>query len=640
MITLRNLSLQRGTKRLFNEVNITINACQKVGFIGANGSGKSSLFALLLEQLHQDAGDIELPSNLIIAHVAQEMPTVSMPAIDYVIDGDKELREIEAALTAAQQAGDGMREASLHAQFEAIDGYTARARAAQLMHGLGFAVTDVEKRLNEFSGGWRMRLNLACALMCRSDLLLLDEPTNHLDLDAVLWFEQWLKRYPGTLLLISHDRDFLDNVVDTIAHIEQQNINLYTGNYEAYERQRAAKLALQQASYQKQQREIAHIQSFVDRFRYKATKAKQAQSRLNALARMEKIAPAHIDSAFHFSFPPISQKGAGGDLIHFKKVSVGYTDTPVLEKIMLRIVPGTRLGLLGPNGAGKSTLIKLLAGQLTHQQGQCTLGEGLQIGYFAQHQLEQLRGEDSPLQHLQRLDTKATEQSLRNFLGGFGFVGDMALAPVAPFSGGEKARLALALLVWQRPNVLLLDEPTNHLDLEMRHALTLALQDYAGALVIVSHDRHLLRTTTEELLLVANGRVNAFEGDLADYRQWLFEHRKSSLTLLDKRGESPSGKKPTEQTLTRLEKKRIEAQQREQRRPLQNRLKKIEKALDNLTAEKAAVEALLANPASYEDNEKINEYIRQQTTLAEQLVKTEETWLEVTEALEALDLKN
>jgi len=401
-----------------------------------------------------------------------------------------------------------------------------------------------------------------------TDLLLLDEPTNHLDLDAVLWFEQWLKRYPGTLLLISHDRDFLDNVVDTIAHIEQQNINLYTGNYEAYERQRAAKLALQQATYQKQQREIAHIQSFVDRFRYKATKAKQAQSRINALARMEKIAAAHIDSAFNFSFPPISQKGAGGDLIRLEKVSVGYTDTPVLEKIMLRIVPGSRLGLLGPNGAGKSTLIKLLAGQLKHKQGQCTLGEGLQIGYFAQHQLEQLRGEDSPLQHLQRLDTKTTEQSLRNFMGGFGFVGDMALAPVAPFSGGEKARLALALLVWQRPNVLLLDEPTNHLDLEMRHALTLALQDYAGALVIVSHDRHLLRTTTEELLLVANGRVKAFEGDLADYRQWLFEHRKSSLTLLDKRGESSVGKKYTDQTLTRLEKKRLEAQQREQRRPL------------------------------------------------------------------------
>ncbi|HEC86056.1 MAG TPA: ATP-binding cassette domain-containing protein [Thioploca sp.] len=629
MITLRNLSLQRGTKLLFNEVNITINAGQKVGFIGANGSGKSSLFALLLEQLHQDAGDVELPSSLIIAHVAQEMLAVSMPAIEYVIDGDKELREIEAALAAAQQAGDGMREASLHAQFEAIDGYTARARAAQLMHGLGFAVTDDEKPVKEFSGGWRMRLNLACALMCRSDLLLLDEPTNHLDLDAVLWFEQWLKRYPGTLLLISHDRDFLDNVVDTIAHIEQQNINLYTGNYEAYERQRAAKLALQQATYQKQQREIAHIQSFVDRFRYKATKAKQAQSRINALARMEKIAAAHIDSAFNFSFPPISQKGAGGDLIRLEKVSVGYTDTPVLEKIMLRIVPGSRLGLLGPNGAGKSTLIKLLAGQLKHKQGQCTLGEGLQIGYFAQHQLEQLRGEDSPLQHLQRLDTKTTEQSLRNFMGGFGFVGDMALAPVAPFSGGEKARLALALLVWQRPNVLLLDEPTNHLDLEMRHALTLALQDYAGALVIVSHDRHLLRTTTEELLLVANGRVKAFEGDLADYRQWLFEHRKSSLTLLDKRGESSVGKKYTDQTLTRLEKKRLEAQQREQRRPLQNRLKKIEKELDKLTAEKAAVEALLANPASYEDKNKVNDYIRQQVTLAEQLVKTEETWLEV-----------
>ncbi|HIE02915.1 MAG TPA: ATP-binding cassette domain-containing protein [Thiotrichaceae bacterium] len=634
MITLRNLSLQRGLKLLFNQVNITINMGQKVGLIGANGCGKSTLLALLRGELHSDEGDMDLPPQLTIAHVAQETPAVSQPAIEYVLDGDQALREIEAGLVQATQAGDGMREARLHAQFEGIDGYTARARAAQLMHGLGFVVNEDDKLVNAFSGGWRMRLNLARALMCRSDLLLLDEPTNHLDLDAVLWFEQWLRRYQGTLLLISHDRDFLDNVVNIIAHIEHQSVNLYTGNYEFFERQRAEKLALQQAAYEKQQREITHLQVFVDRFRYKATKAKQAQSRLKALARMEKIAAAHVDSPFHFGFEqPVQMPN---QLIHLDKVSVGYTSIPVLEKISLRITPGSRLGLLGQNGAGKSTLIKLLAGQLESLQGECICGDGLQIGYFAQHQLEQLRGEESPLQHLQSLDAKATEQSLRNFLGGFAFLGDMAVSPVEPFSGGEKARLALALIVWQRPNVLLLDEPTNHLDLEMRHALTLALQDYSGALVIVSHDRHLLRTTTEELVLVANGRVKAFEGDLADYRQWLFEQRSeqrnaSSFTASQK----GKGANQANQAGNRLEKKRLDAAQREQRRSLQNRLKKIEVELDKLTGEKTAVEALLADPSVYDDKNKLNEYIRQQAVLSEQLEEIEESWLEVTEALEA-----
>ncbi|MEK8020495.1 MAG: ATP-binding cassette domain-containing protein [Candidatus Parabeggiatoa sp.] len=634
MITLRNLSLQRGLKLLFNQVNITINMGQKVGLIGANGCGKSTLLALLRGELHSDEGDMDLPPQLTIAHVAQETPAVSQAAIEYVLDGDQALREIEAALVQATQAGDGMREARLHAQFEGIDGYTARARAAQLMHGLGFVVNEDDKLVNAFSGGWRMRLNLARALMCRSDLLLLDEPTNHLDLDAVLWFEQWLRRYQGTLLLISHDRDFLDNVVNIIAHIEHQSVNLYTGNYEFFERQRAEKLALQQAAYEKQQREITHLQVFVDRFRYKATKAKQAQSRLKALARMEKIAAAHVDSPFHFGFEqPVQMPN---QLIHLDKVSVGYTSIPVLEKINLRITPGSRLGLLGQNGAGKSTLIKLLAGQLESLQGECICGDGLQIGYFAQHQLEQLRGEESPLQHLQSLDAKATEQSLRNFLGGFAFLGDMAVSPVEPFSGGEKARLALALIVWQRPNVLLLDEPTNHLDLEMRHALTLALQDYSGALVIVSHDRHLLRTTTEELVLVANGRVKAFEGDLADYRQWLFEQRSeqrnaSSFTASQK----GKGANQANQAGNRLEKKRLDAAQREQRRSLQNRLKKIEVELDKLTAEKTAVEALLADPSVYDDKNKLNEFIHQQAVLSKKLEEIEESWLEVTEALEA-----
>jgi ATP-binding cassette subfamily F protein 3 len=553
------------------------------------------------------------------------MPAISKPAIEYILDGDKELRKIEANLVAAQKADDGMREARIHAQFDTIDGYTARARAAQLMHGLGFAVNQNEKPVNEFSGGWRTRLNLAQALMCRSDLLLLDEPTNHLDLDAVLWLEQWLKHYQGTLLLISHDRDFLDNVINSIAHIERKNVTLYSGNYDAFERQRAANLALQEAAYKKQQREVVHIQSFVDRFRSKATKAKQVQSRINALARMEKIAQAHVDSPFHFDFKPPEK--TPNQLIYLDNISFGYTETPILEKVTLQITAGSRFGLLGPNGAGKSTLIKLLAGLLKAQEGECTLGDGLQMGYFAQHQLEQLCDEDSPLQHLQRLDSQATEQSLRQFLGGFDFIGDMALAPVAPFSGGEKARLALALLIWQRPNVLLLDEPTNHLDLEMRHALTLALTDYTGALIIVSHDRHLLRTTTDQLLLVANKRVINYEGDLADYGQWLVEHRAAQRGL--KEGVSV-------QTMSRSEKKLVEAQQRDQRRSLQNRLKKVEKALDKLIEEKSAIEAVLADPKTYDEKDNIKETVRQQAELTAQLQETEESWLEITEALENL----
>ena len=632
MITLRNLSLQRGTKQLFQQVSFTIHARQKVGFIGANGCGKSSLLELLRGQIHQDAGEVELPTQLTIASVEQETPAVSTPAIDYVLDGDQELRKIERELQVAQQADDGMAEANLHAQFDAADGYTAKARAAQLMHGLGFEIIEDNKPVNEFSGGWRMRLNLAQALMCRSDLLLLDEPTNHLDLDAVLWFEQWLKRYPGTLLLISHDRDFLDNVVDNIAHIEHQTITLYTGNYEAYVKRRAANLALQQAVYQKQQREIAHIQAFVERFRYKATKAKQAQSRLKSLVRMEKIAAVHADSPFHFSFkPPLH---APHQLLILDEIGVGYTDSPVLAKVSLQITPGLRLGLLGPNGAGKSTLIKLLAGILEPMYGELHLGEGLQVGYFAQHQLEQLCSEDNSLQHLQRLAPNISEQVLRDFLGGFGFNGDMALAPIAPFSGGEKARLALALVVWQRPNVLLLDEPTNHLDLEMRHALTLALQDYVGALIIVSHDRHLLRTTTDQLLLVANEQVTMFDGDLADYRQWLFDHRTEQRNFST---ENSTNLSSSADKSVRAEKKRFQADQREQRRPLQNRLKRIETDLDKLTKEKTTLEALLADPNTYDDKDKLTKYIHQQALVAKQLQNTEEMWLEVLESLELLD---
>jgi len=617
MITLRNLALRRGIKLLFQEVNLTFHAGQKIGFVGANGCGKSSLFSLLRGELQADAGEVSISGKLKIAHVQQEMPTTDRTALDYVLDGDGELREIEAALLAEP---DGIHAAELHARFEVIGGYTAQARGAQLLHGLGFTPQDEQKPVNHFSGGWRMRLNLVQALMCRSEVLLLDEPTNHLDLDAVLWFEQWLKRYPGTLLLISHDRDFLDAVVDHIAHASDKNIDLYTGTYSDFERQRAEKLTLHQAIYEKQQREIAHMQDFVARFRAQATKARQAQSRLKALARMEVIAPAHVDSPFNFEFqPPASVPSV---LLNLDEISLGYQE-PILEKVTLQIVAGMRVGLLGANGAGKSTLIKCLSGLLKPLNGKIIFHENLKIGYFAQHQIEQLENDHSALYHVQRLDAQATEQSIRNFLGGFAFRGDMVDCPIAPFSGGEKARLALALLVWQRPNLLLLDEPTNHLDLDMRHALTVALQDYEGALVIVSHDRHLLRTTTDQLFLVASQQVKLFEGDLDDYRQWLLEEKKNAENKL-----SPQ--------VSREEKKRADAAQREQRRGLQNKLKQLEKQLEKLSSEKNQLETLLADPAVYSDKVKIRQYSQQRIEIIEQLQQVEESWLEVCETLETL----
>ena len=635
MLTLRQLSLQRGGKPLFDQVSLTVYPGWKVGLIGANGSGKSSLFALLRDELHQDAGDLDLPPRWVVAHVAQETPALAAPALEYVLDGDAELRQIERELHAAEQAHDGARQAEAHARFDAIDGYSARARAGKLMAGLGFTPDRLERPVAEFSGGWRVRLNLAQALMCRSDLLLLDEPTNHLDLDAVLWLEQWLRVYPGTLLLISHDRDVLDNVADTIAHIDQRQITLYSGNYAAFEDQRAARLALQQAAYEKQQREIAHLESFITRFRAKATKARQAQSRIKALERMERIAAAHVDSPFAFQF---SEPGRlPNPLLAVEKVAIGYGERRVLEQVKLAVHPGTRLGLLGPNGAGKSTLIKLLAGVLSPLAGRIEAGQGLAIGYFAQHQLEQLRPDWSALRHLQQLDERATDQQLRNFIGGFGFDGDRALEPVAPFSGGEKARLALALLVWQRPNLLLLDEPTNHLDLDMRHALTLALQDYQGALIVVSHDRHLLRTVTDEFLLVAEGRAQPFDGDLDDYRDWLNDRQRAAS-----RESGPRAGGDGNSANDRREQKRQEAERRQQwaikRKPLEQRLKKLDQRMEQLHAEQTRLHDDLLEPALYEDANKnrLKELLLRKSQVDKELELIESHWLEAQEALEAL----
>lgn len=635
MLTLRQLSLQRGGKLLFDQVSLTVYPGWKVGLTGANGSGKSSLFALLRGELHQDAGDLDRPPRWVVAHVAQETPALPVSALEYVLDGDGELRRIERELQAAERDHDGVRLAEWHARFEAIDGYSAPARAGKLMAGLGFAADQASRPVAEFSGGWRVRLNLAQALMCRSDLLLLDEPTNHLDLDAVLWLEQWLRAYPGTLLLISHDRDVLDQVTDHIAHIEQRQITLYSGNYAAFEEQRAARLALQQAAYLKQQREIAHLESFITRFRAKATKARQAQSRIKALERMERIAAAHVDSPFEFVFAAPDR--LPDPLLAVEKATTGYSDRRVLERISLTLRPGVRWGLLGPNGAGKSTLIKLLAGLLPPLAGRVTAGPGLAIGYFAQHQLEQLRPGWSVLRHLQQLDEHATDQELRDFIGGFGFGGDRALELIAPFSGGEKARLALALLVWQRPNLLLLDEPTNHLDLEMRHALTLALQDYQGALILVSHDRHLLRTVTDEFWLVAEGRVQVFDGDLDDYRDWLNQNQRTAGLA-----EATSPLVNGVAALRRVQ-KRQEAERRQRlalkRQPLERRLKQLEQRMEYLHAEQTRLHDVLLESELYQDagKERLRALLLDKARVDRELEEIEAGWLDTQEQVDGLE---
>ncbi len=628
MLRFDKLSLRRGTKLLFADASFCIHPGQRAGITGANGTGKSSLFALIRDELHADEGDFSIPRDWVIAHVAQETPADPRPAIEYVLDGDTELRDIEDRLAEAESAHQGERVAELHSRLDNIGGYTARSRAARLIHGLGFKPGEEEQTVNHFSGGWRMRLNLARALMCRSDLLLLDEPTNHLDLDAVIWLEEWLKNYPGTLLLISHDRDFLDSVTSHIAHIEQGGVTLYTGNYSAFERIRAERLANQQAAFERQQREVAHIRSYVDRFRAKATKARQAQSRLKALERMEQIAPAHVDSPFHFGFKPPEK--TPNPLMRMEYAAAGYTDTPILNSVDLALSPGDRIGLLGPNGAGKSTLIKLLAGELAPLKGKRETAQDLNIGYFAQHQLDQLQPEHSALDHLMQIDPKATEQGMRDYIGGFGFTGERAESPVAPFSGGEKARLVLALLVYQRPNLLLLDEPTNHLDLEMRHALSQALQDFEGAMVVVSHDRHLLRTTTDLLLLVNGGEVDEFKGDLDDYPRWLADNRAAQI------GKPDNGNDKDHSATARKERKRQEAERRKQLQPLRNRVQKLEKEMEQLTGQQAGFEQELAEPAIYEESNKDNlkQLLAEKAKVDASLGETEEQWMLASEELE------
>lgn len=623
MIRFNQVGLQRGRKVLFENVEFTLHRGERIGVTGANGTGKSSLFSMLLGELAADNGEVDMPSNLETAHVRQETPSVDAAALEYVIDGDRQLRELEVEIAAADEAHLGQ----LYAKFEAIDGYTAASRAGRLLHGLGFTEEQHSHPVKSFSGGWRMRLNLAQALMCRSDLLLLDEPTNHLDMEAVIWLEQWLKQYEGTLLLISHDREFLDRVVNRILHLEQLGMKLYRGNYSDFEIQRAEQLAQQQAAHEKQQKEMAHLHKFVERFRAKASKAKQAQSRVKALERMEVISAAHVDSEFSFEFQPCGR--VGDPLLKLDEADLGYGETAIVRKAELQLRPGSRVGLLGPNGAGKSTLIKSLAGELPILAGECVHGNGLKIGYFAQHQLDQLDLDASALQQFQRQDPQASEQTLRNHLGGFGFKGERADEIIRPFSGGEKSRLALAMLIWQKPNLLLLDEPTNHLDLEMRHALTIALQGYAGALVIVSHDRHLLRTCTDELFIVHGGCCELFSGDLDDYRKYISEQEEAS---------SVNGDEPAVEKTDKKSQRRAAAELRKQLQPLTSKLKKIEKEMQQLQEAAAALETKLADEAIYqpENKSRLQDILTEKAKIDQTLPSVEENWLELSEEIEEL----
>jgi ATP-binding cassette, subfamily F, member 3 len=632
MIELQSIALQRGNKILLQDASLRIHPGEKTALVGANGSGKTSLFLLLMGRLQIDRGHLAIPLNWRIAHMAQEVTAGDRTAIDYVLDGDAELRRIEAELAVAT---DDDKLAHLYADLDTIDGYNAGRRAEQLLLGLGFPSDKWHVPVSSFSGGWRIRLNLAQALMCPSDLLLLDEPTNHLDLDASLWLEQWLARYRGTLVLISHDRDFIDNTCEQILHIENATLTRYRGNYSSFERQRAERLSQQQVAFEKQQERIAHVQKFIARFRAQATKAKQAQSRIKELERMEVLMPAHVDSPFDFAFPTPDRFSdpllnlSQADLGYVNKAG-GFADRPLLHNINLSIHPGSRIGLLGANGAGKSTLLKSLAGTLPLLNGERVTGEHLKLGYFTQHQLEALDLDASPALHIQRMSPQAREQDIRDFLGGFNFRGDTALAPIRNSSGGEKARLALALIVWQKPNLLLLDEPTNHLDLEMCHALTVALQEFEGSVVVVSHDRHLIRNTCEELMLVADGRVQEFDGDLQDYSNWLLsEARNQRKEDVPKKEAAPKVDKKAQ--------RQQNAEQRKQLSALKQQSQKLEREIETLQKKLSELEAQLADEDLYRDENRqpLQTLLKEQGAAKQKLLESEEKWLALQEEIES-----
>ena len=629
MIELKNLTLQRGSKLLLDKANLTVSPQRRVGLVGRNGTGKSSLFALIKGEIAQDGGDVLLPAHWKLASVAQETPALDISALDYVLQGDGELQLFQTALHEAEVKNDGMKQAEYHAKLEEIDAYSAPARAAKLLSGLGFSQEEHGRPVKSFSGGWRMRLNLAQALMCRADLLLLDEPTNHLDLETVLWLENHLSGLPCTQIIISHDRDFLNATTTQTVELSDQKLTLYGGNYDFYQAERARRLVQQQAAYLKQQAQIKHLQSFIDRFKAKATKAVQAQSRMKALDKLERIAPAHFDSGFSFEFD--SPAHLPNPLLQLDKADLGYGGEPVLHGIDLSLESGARYGLLGVNGSGKSTFIKTLAGELNVLSGRIVRSDKLNIGYFAQHQLDTLRPDQSPLWHIQKLSPDVREQEIRNFLGSFNFVGDAALQKTEPFSGGEKARLALAMIVWQKPNLLLLDEPTNHLDLDMRHALTLALQSFQGALIVVSHDRSLLEATTDSFLLIEQGRLKTFDGDLEDYRRYRLAQENAAA--------APAA---SSQSQNRRDAKRVEAQIRQEKarlgKPLQQKIDQAEKEMAALSEIQTACEAFLAQEDAYSDanKAKLQQTLAQLAETKVKLSELEESWLGWQEELEQI----
>lgn len=625
MIKFENLSLFRGTKVLFEHVNAQIHAGQKLGIIGRNGCGKSSLFALLQGDLTSETGECYLPQDWRIASVAQHTPSTERIALEYVIDGHKAFRDLQSQYEAALQNEQGILAAEIHGQLQDLGGDTIVSRAGIILSGLGFDQVQMSQPVNSFSGGWRMRLNLAQALLLDADLMLLDEPTNHLDLDAVIWLEKWLAEFRGTLLLISHDREFLDAVTQYTVSFENNSLEIYKGNYSAYERQRAEKIRLQQLTQQKQQEKKAHLQKFIDRFGAKASKAKQANARKKQLEKLIDILPMQQDSSFSFEF--FAPESLPNPLINMDKLSAGYGATVILEDIKLNLVPGSRIGVLGKNGAGKSTLLKTIAGGLSPISGDCHIAKGMQVGYFHQHQLEQLDPDASPLLHLQRLDPVAQEQTLRDFLGAFQFQGDKALEPVAPMSGGEKARLALAMIVYQKPNLLILDEPTNHLDMVTRDALNLALQDFTGAMLLVSHDRFLISSVCDEYYLVADRRVGPFLGDMQDYQNWVLTSSKEDKKEVKKEA-SPS----------RKDIKRQEAEQRQRLQPIKKALDKAEREMQSLQSKIAANDELLADPSIYDESakSKLKELLAQQANYKSSLDELEMEWFDLTEQLEEL----
>ncbi|NIE98428.1 ATP-binding cassette domain-containing protein [Acinetobacter sp. Tr-809] len=637
MIQFDQVSLRRGGRVLFQKASMQLHPGWKIGLTGVNGAGKSTLFAAFLGDLVADEGNLTRPAVWTVAHMAQEIKALEMPAIDFVLSGDEEYWDIQEKLAHPDQlSNDDL--ARLHGRFDEIHGYAAPAKAAQLMAGLGFLDHQLKLNVASFSGGWRMRLNLARTLMSRSDLLLLDEPTNHLDLDAILWLEDWLKAYEGTLVLISHDRDFLDAITDHILHIENQELTLYTGNYSTFETTRSERLAQQQQAFEKQQETRAHLQKFIDRFKAKATKARQAQSRIKQLERMQQLAPAHIDTPFTFSFREPTKMSS--PLLSLDAATIGYGDKIIAEKIRLQITPSSRIGLLGMNGAGKSTLIKTLVGDLPLLAGERKASELLNIGYFAQHQMDALDANASPMLQLARIaDKHISEAALRAFLGSFGFSGERMDTPCESFSGGERARLALALIVWQRPNVLILDEPTNHLDLDMRLALTMALQDFDGAVVLVSHERQLIASVCDDLLLVHAGKCTEFEGDLQDYAKWLREARQQQINAQNaSQQQSTTTQSPAAKVDKEAQRKEA-ARRREITRPIRKNIEKIEAQIEKVQPRLADIENALADSGLYEANRKddLIKLINEQNELKAKLEQHEEQLLELMMQLEELE---